>query len=583
MERLFKRTNYLSLVPKSYEGNLRFRKEMILAGQASPQYARELRMMCALDILFYANTFCFLFEPRDTEYPVLPWITYPFQDETIKKLKWSVENGQDFVMLKTRAQGGTWMMCLYADWGNRFRRYQSGLLVSRVKDMVDSPNDPDSMFTKIDYIDKRLPSFLKFFMDRTFAHRYNPALDSVLDGISSNPYGASGRRRLYFLFDEPEKMDDFATMWDDSTTVTNCRIACSTALTYKSKFHVLCDDIGNGTNGTRLHWSQNPSQNADLTYDERGKPTSSWYRWQCGRIKNQAKVDRELDMKFSSDAGRFIGEDMIDRLLKSTARAPTRRLSWNAETRQFVEDDTGLLLLWEPERGAWTSQKTGRLEIPFSRYASGWDVAMGRGYSNSCGSFVDCKTGIKVAEYASAWIMPMDFAKLAVALMTLFHNAYAIWEKQGPGGHFGELVIREGYRNVYWQRNEEALIRKRATDIPGWHNNDNNKRLAFENYRDYLADGKFINHSEHALLEIREYHYNDKNVPEHSGIAQVDLVTDAKQSHGDRVIADMLACKGMIDRPYIPMEKPKEKKYPIDSPYARIQKHLAMDRQADLY
>ena len=76
-------TPYYKGVPKDPEVNLRWRAQVLERAGNDEQYAATLKQMCADDILFYINVFCWIHEPRDLKDPIKPFITYEYQDDAI--------------------------------------------------------------------------------------------------------------------------------------------------------------------------------------------------------------------------------------------------------------------------------------------------------------------------------------------------------------------------------------------------------------------------------------------------------------------------------------------------------------------
>ncbi len=76
---------YYPLVPKTLAANLAFRRGLIARGSQDAAFAESLRAMCSEDLLFFVNTFGWTYDPRKTP-PVIPFLTYEFQDETLLDL-----------------------------------------------------------------------------------------------------------------------------------------------------------------------------------------------------------------------------------------------------------------------------------------------------------------------------------------------------------------------------------------------------------------------------------------------------------------------------------------------------------------
>jgi len=113
---------------------------------------------------------------------------------------------------------------------------------------------------------------------------------------------------------------------------------------------------------------------------------------------------------------------------------------------------------------------------------------------------------------------------------------------------FGKKLIGLGYRNVYFRQNEQSLERKvQASLTPGWHASPQNKDDLMRTYLSSLDRGNFINYCYDALKECRGYQYMTDG---HVGTAKAKAAVDksgARMNHSDRVAADALCCKLIID------------------------------------
>ena len=146
---------WLDLIPKGYEENLLWRRSVYASARKSENDRMSLRKMCSEDLLFYVNAFCWTYDPR-LDSPIVPFITYPFQDETFIELDDAVGK-RDICIKKSRDMGASWMLCTLFEWRWHFRDGQSFLLVSRNEDYVDKSGNSKALFWKIDYILKNQP------------------------------------------------------------------------------------------------------------------------------------------------------------------------------------------------------------------------------------------------------------------------------------------------------------------------------------------------------------------------------------------------------------------------------------------
>ncbi len=174
----------------------------------------------------------------------------------------------------------------------------------------------------------------------------------------------------------------------------------------------------------------------------------------------------------------------------------------------------------------------------------GCDVAVGTGASNSVASCASQTTGEKVAELASPNLSPDEFADATLALCHWLNGAYLLWEKNGPGVRFGMRVMESGYRNVYYQQNEQSLSKK-VSDTPGWTATDPNKRMVYGEYVSALLEGRFTNRCKEALEECRLIVWDPSGkIVNSRAQASIDP-TGARENHADRPTADALCNKGL--------------------------------------
>ena len=72
---------FYDMVPKAFGDNLDFREWLIKKGFESAEFAREQRIMCGRDILYWINAYVWTSDPRDERPPERPFITFPKQDK----------------------------------------------------------------------------------------------------------------------------------------------------------------------------------------------------------------------------------------------------------------------------------------------------------------------------------------------------------------------------------------------------------------------------------------------------------------------------------------------------------------------
>ena len=112
------------------------------------------------------------------------------------------------------------------------------------------------------------------------------------------------------------------------------------------------------------------------------------------------------------------------------------------------------------------------------------------------------------------------------------------------------------YTNVYYRRSEEHALKVKSKS-PGWYSTAKTKLILLTEYGIGLRTGKFLNRSFEAVRECGFYVYVDSNKIEHVKVRGTMDPTGAGENHGDRVIADALACRALKDRPTLKLEETK--------------------------
>lgn len=546
---------WVHLVPKEVDANLRWRREVLKAARQSESDRASLRRMCGEDLLFYVNAFCWTYDPR-LENPAVPFITYPFQDETLVELDDAVGK-RDVCIKKSRDMGASWMLCTLFEWRWHFRDGQSFLLVSRNEDYVDKPGNSKSLFWKIDYLHRNMPGWLLPRMTRTALRLTNDDNGSAIDGESTTGDVARGDRRTAI------GMDEFAAFEVDA----GYKALASTRDATKSRFfNSTPDGVGNAfydvahspsVKQVVLHWTKHPVKAAGLYVGPDGKPRSPWYDGEVARCIHPQEVAQELDIDFQGSDFQFFEPKEIDRLVAAHCRAP----SFKGELS--LDPVTGTPLMFESRPGGklhlWCGVDAAGQVAHDRGYVVGVDVATGTGSSNSAITIADRKTGEKVGALVTPNLRPDELARYAVALCKWFHDeegrgAYMIWEAPGPGRNFGDVVIEMGYRNVYWRTREESIA-KGQTLIPGWWPVKDAKRAVFGDYKRALLDGRFINRCRDAMVELREIVYTATGSIEHAKASRTVDPTGARENHGDRPTADALCCYALARRAPAPVER----------------------------
>jgi len=615
---------HYEMVPKDLAANLVFRHKMLKMASEDESTAAQFLTMCEEDMLFYINTFCWTYAPKDKndENPVVPFNTYAeFQDEAMLSIADCIMSGRDFAMPKSRDMGASWIGLTVFEWFWHFRDNLSFLLISRNEDYVDKKGNPKSLFWKIDFLHKYQPRWLlptgRWLGDkdpnRQKLHLTNEDTGSVLDGESTTGDAGRGDRRTAMFIDEHAAFDLDAgyQVLRATRDTTKCRGFNSTPQGSNNAFF----DVVHETSARiiRLHWSDHPLKNKGLykiadgevellddyhaivevqrkgekdskfvTYpddypfimDEEFPLRSPWFDNECSRCVSAQEIGQELEIDFLGSDYQFFDATFINIIRKKYCMPPRTRgvLEYDGESctpKRFTEEPRGNLFFW--------IQLTQDGKVPADRkFVVGSDVSAGTGASNSVSSVVDGVTGEKAGVLITPVLRPTPFASMSIALAKFFNKAFMIWDASGPTGNtFGKQVIRKGYRNIHYRRNEKK-IGQPVTDEPGYYLTPKARENLLEDYREALSSHRFINHSDRGMKECLQFIRKADGTVEHSEAAHSLDPSGARTSHGDEVIADALASKGIEERATNPVaEKPE---VPVGSLAWRRELKVAADK-----
>ncbi len=534
---------FYETVPKTLLANIAFRQRIVDLGNADAVHAETIRNMCAKDPLFYINTFVWTYDPRQDS-PKIPFITYPFQDDAMMELFKAIKLGHDMGIEKSRDMGASWMLLLAFEYLWHFYSSQSFLIVSRKEDLVDKKGDPDSLFWKVDFIYKHLPPWLKPRRTRKLLNIVNLENGSTFDGDSTSGDIARGGRRTAIGLDEFASVDNGYAVLASTGDATKCRLFNSTP---KGTGNAFYDQIMSGMKKLTLHWTVHPVKRVGIYLDDDGRPRSTWYDAECRRRMHPLEIAQELDIDYSGSDYQFFDAVQLRDIQKEDVFLPCHRCEvlHNEQTGEYhglEEHYEGRLRLWIPMVGAGV----GEVEDDF---VVAVDIATGTGASNSVISVGRKGTGEKIAEWVDNNTRPEALARVALAICKMFKSqsglgAFLIWEANGPGRNFGDVIIESGYRNVYWRKSGQGIA-KSSTDIPGWWSSKDTKMQLLTDYRRGWMQRLIRNPSKESYDEARQYVFMTGGKVAHSRSANKMDPSSANENHGDRVIADALLLLGI--------------------------------------
>lgn len=570
-------------VPTDLVENLKFRKSLLAECMRSQRTRDLVWYACSQDIIFWINVFGWQTNPNNIDAEDGPFICFDFQREALlETIRWNIEERQLVVWEKSRMQGGTYLLLFKDTWLTLFHRRKRALVMSHSEKAVEVSDDEDTLFGKIDFIIKYLPSWMQDGLPRKKGV-YRMKTKSQIVGTTTTSRTGVGNRATTVSGDEVSK-------WQNpEVTLSQLRdtgpvVAVGTHYGVGGKFYELCNDPM--VRKIVLHWSKNPMYNRGLY---RSAPHLKPHERVVDPVNNPLPPDYPMVTDGSPHGGPFPGLRSIyyDNLCKNR---PIREVAmhWDIDpagaSRQvfsphLIRDLVSKYAkppVWEGDvvcdpvgrfRGLrpivngplklWIEflphhQQTGRW-VKASAYKVGGDIGAGSGATPSCLSGGDAMTGIKVLEYK--WghppqARPANFARIAAAICELLTDpegnpAQIIWDRGGPTGDtFGKALVEIGFRNFWYWRDEFALNPK-ISDIPGWFPSNESKKLLFEEYEEALRDGKLTNHSESSLKETLKFEYTKTGTIEHGEAVRSEDPTAGRLNHSDVVYADALMWKLM--------------------------------------
>jgi hypothetical protein len=581
------RTPFKHHVPKDPKKNLEWRRKIAAAVRDDPEFCEVIKEACKRDPIFFVNAFAWTYDPRPAAQKILgfaqskvPFILYGFQEEALLELLGAIEGGHDILVEKSRDMGASWLCVTAFHYRWLFRPLQSFLFVSRVEDYVDSSGNPKALFWKLDYLNTNLPQYLlpvgfNLQSHRRKLHIENPENGSVIDGESTTGRVARGDRRTAILLDEFAAVEQGESVLKATRDATDCRVFNSTPEGTNNAFYKMRQTK---IRKLRLHWSVHPrkaiglyttTEHGDLKvldpdgFPEDHKPIlddklrSPWYDRECERCASPYEIAQELDIDYLGSGHQFFNPDKVHEAVTLHALPPSMvgELVYDEATGdpiEFRDDPKGTVRLWVGLDGK-------NQPICRDRLVVGSDVSAGTGASNSVLAGYSAKTKEKVFEFTSPYHRPEAFATLTVALLRWFqkaslHSPFLLWESNGPGRQYGSRVLDLGYGNIYLRKND-ASIKQKVSDVPGWPPTKESKMVLLGNYRSGVEGLRCCNRSKRALEETLEYVFTPNGGVAHARAADKSDPSGANANHGDRVMADALAWKGLGERKRTPQRE----------------------------
>ena len=601
--------DFFSQVPLTLKENLEYRIEIRKRAQVDKDFRRALWLASRHDVLFFFSAFCFLYEPRPRyvngkEIPqVIPFIPWEHQIPVIRTIKEALGRG-DVGLEKSRGEGASWIASLLAlhDW--LFLDDVTVGMCSSTDAKADKPNDRGSLLGKLDWELTVLPPWMAGQQDKdwvrnrsdhTLFNLRNKSL--IVSSAATAGTGRSHRYRWFFLDEMSEWTNkDAEGVLASLQQATESRLFAATPLGAEGPYYDIMHRPSNMVKVV-LDWSKNPYRNRGLyrlhgkqiaavsannpLFTEYNPPTketyalfdelrqrgfdlekgvrSPWYDRECDRAgATPQSIAQELDRDYGGSVYRIFGSD-FDGVARKTVFEPKSRGVWGYHPETMAPD-------FDPEANGpvrlWCSLDLQN-RPPRSHYVLGGDVSTGQGgayTSNSALVVIDLVSMEQVMEYATNTVPPSEFAEVAVSMAKWFHDAFLIWEHNGPGTAFTKRVMDLHYPNVYrrkviWRRGKQT---RREV---GWWTDGKTIEHLFGELGRAVKSGELVIRSRALARECGQYVRLAGKI-KHVGAAKTSDDAVTGDAHGDRVIALGVALQGARDRPL----GPRTKNIPLEIP-----------------
>lgn len=273
------------------------------------------------DPIVFIDRFFYTFDPRIKPKPDLRFRLFDFQKDLVLELKKAIEEGYDVFLDKSRDMGATYTTLATYLWFWNFVPGSNFLVGSRKEDYVDNrfgntkedtiSNKEESLFGKLDYMVKKLPSFLipkgfDFKKHNGYMKLLNPQNGNVIVGESSNPNFSRSGRFKSVLLDEFAFWENDTAAWGSTADTTPCRIVLTTPGIKPGKAKRLrFGKDGEQIKIIELDHTKDPRKTAAWQAKEKGRRSAEDYAREIGRNWETAVKGRVYEEIFSAEYGKY--------------------------------------------------------------------------------------------------------------------------------------------------------------------------------------------------------------------------------------------------------------------------------------
>lgn len=542
---------FYNLLPTDHIELLKFRIYVRERCLKDLEFRADIIEMCRLDICFFANVFCWVFEPRPPRpIPVKLWND---QADCLVWIKECFETERDLGAEKTRGIGFSCIMAIFCYWASRFIPECKGAITTKDESVLDGP-DANTILGKIVYTHDHMPAWFRLdangkdIIKRNLTEHLLLFTDnqSTIQGFPPTDQKMRSLRFTYVFYDEFAFFPrDAQKSLDASGGTAPCRIFVSTWNGPDNVFHRIMRKDKNTMLRILCYWWNNEERWRGAYKSEAGRLVildkhydypanypfvldglvrSPWVDYELRRAGANIQSALEELYGLQAEAGRKLFRNDTIELVQTTVRA----CQWEGEVDLRNGD---LVFVPEREGNVWTWGDIGQGKRgPFS---AGCDVGFGSGASYSTLEVIDLSTGEQVLDFAENKLEVVSFAQYVYDILRWLNGSkgdghtFLTFENNGDQGRtFGQEMQRLGYGNIMRRKYASRVPREDAATYLGMRNKDGGLSILAELERAIRA-GECMVRSLYVAEEIKLF---DKDAE-----TGKPLFPKGEKGHGDRL------------------------------------------------
>jgi hypothetical protein len=402
---------------------------------------------CGQDPTYFINNYVKIQHPGRG---VIPFKTYPFQDDCIKHF----EEHRFNIVLKSRQLGLSTVSAAYAVWLALYQKDKNILVIAtKLSTAVN-------FIKKVKVIVESIPKYLMMCTYDTTMQSVTFSNGSQIKAIPTSPDAGRSEALSLLIVDEAafiDKFEDVYTGLYPTLSEGGSAIILSTPNGVGGLYHNLWIGAENGANDfnpIKLMWYVHPE------HDQK------WFDKEARNLSKR-KVAQELLCDFLTSGDTFLQQETLDEI--------------RSNIKQPLEKDGPKLQVW-----IWEKPKSN------TKYILSSDVSRGDANDFSTFQIYDYETRNLVCEYMGK-IPPDKLADLIIEFGGKYNNALAVVENN-TFGYFTNLKLTEAkYPRIYYPKMEEQNLYfdyiTQQSDTPGFLTSQKTRQQIITKLEELLRNG----------------------------------------------------------------------------------------------